>query len=266
LLGSPVHSAAGGYEITRVPAFDNPQVRVILLDIEGTTTPIDFVYKTLFPYANRNLESFLSEHSRDPEIRSLIDDLHAQQQIDERQGLEPPAWVNEPEGERLLSAEEYSLWLMAADSKCTTLKSLQGRIWQEGFGNGELRGEVYADVPVAFERWSRQGREIAIYSSGSVLAQQLLFRTVISGDLTLQIVGFFDTRVGIKSDAESYKKIAASLGRETREVLFVSDAAKEVAAAQAAGMHAILCDREARGSSSSVEGAAIHSFDEIFPE
>jgi enolase-phosphatase E1 len=249
-----------------VLVFDNPQVRVVLLDIEGTTTPIDFVYKTLFPYASRRLESFLKEHSRDPEIRSLVDDLYAQQQIDERQSLEPPAWVNEPEGERLLSAEEYSLWLMATDSKCTALKSLQGRIWQEGFGNEELRGEVYADVPVAFERWRRQGREIAIYSSGSVLAQQQLFRTVISGDLTLQIAGFFDTRVGIKSDRESYKKIAATLRRETREVLFVSDAAKEVAAAQAAGMHAILCDREARGSSSSVEVAAIHSFDGIFPE
>jgi enolase-phosphatase E1 len=249
-----------------VSVFNNPQVRVMLLDIEGTTTPIDFVYKTLFPYASRKLESFLGEHWRDPEIRLLVDDLHAQQQIDERQGLEPTAWVNEPEGERLLSAVEYSLWLMAADSKCTALKSLQGRIWQEGFGHGELRGEVYADVPVAFERWRRQGREIAIYSSGSVLAQHLLFRTVISGDLTLQIVGFFDTRVGIKSDGESYKKIAAALRRSAAEFLFLSDAAKEVVAAQAAGMRAILCDREARGSSSSGEGAAIRSFDEIFPE
>jgi enolase-phosphatase E1 len=249
-----------------VAVFDNPQVRVILLDIEGTTTPIDFVYKTLFPYASRKLETFLGEHSRDPEIRPLIEGLHAQQQIDERQRLEPPAWVNEPEGERVLSAVEYSLWLMAADSKCTALKALQGRIWQEGFGNGELRGEVYADVPVAFERWRRQGREIAIYSSGSVLAQQLLFRTVISGDLTSQIAGFFDTRVGTKSDGESYKKIAASLGRTPRECLFISDAAKEVEAAQVAAMHAILCEREGPTSSSLATGGTIHNFEEIFPD
>jgi enolase-phosphatase E1 len=249
-----------------VSVFNDPQVRVILLDIEGTTTPIDFVYKTLFPYASRKLETFLSEHSRDPEIVSLVDGLHAQQQIDERQSLEPPAWVNEPEGERLLSAVEYSLWLMAADSKCTALKTLQGRIWQEGFGNGELRGEVYADVPVAFERWRRQGREIAIYSSGSVLAQQLLFRTVISGDLTSQIVGFFDTRAGIKTDGESYKKIAAALGHPPREFLFVSDAMKEVEAARDAGMQAILCDREACASSPPAGREMIRSFDEIFPE
>jgi enolase-phosphatase E1 len=249
-----------------VALFDNPQVRVILLDIEGTTTPIDFVYKTLFPYANRRMESFLTEHSREPEIRSLIEDLRAQQQIDEHKGLEPPAWVSEPEGEGLLSAVEYSLWLMAMDSKCTALKSLQGRIWQEGFGKGELRGQVYLDVPVAFERWRRQGREIAIYSSGSVLAQQLLFRTATSVDLTLRIAGFFDTRVGAKSDGESYKKIAATLRHVPREFLFVSDAVKEIEAAETAEMYALLCDREAQALSSPAGSGTIHSFDEIFPD
>jgi enolase-phosphatase E1 len=266
LLGSSIHSAADGHKITRVPVFDNPHVRVVLLDIEGTTTPIDFVYKTLFPYASRKLESFLGKHSREPEIQLLIEDLRAQQQIDERQGLEPPAWVNEPEGERLLSAVEYSLWLMAADSKCTVLKSLQGRIWQEGFDTGELRGEVYPDVPVAFERWRRQGREIGIYSSGSVLAQQLLFRTVISGDLTLQIAAFFDTRVGAKSDSESYKKIAASMGLPAGEILFLSDAAKEIEAAECAGMGAILCVREGHASTAAGGKRIIQTFDEIFPD
>jgi enolase-phosphatase E1 len=249
-----------------VSVFNESDVRVVLLDIEGTTTPIDFVYKTLFPYARKKLASFLSEHSRDPEIQSLVQDLFAQGQLDEFRGIAPPAWVNEPAEERLRSAVGYGQWLMANDSKCTVLKSLQGRIWQEGFGNGELRGQVYPDVPVAFGRWRRQGREIGIYSSGSVLAQQMLFRTVISGDLTSQIVGFFDTRVGLKSEGESYKKIAAALGRTAREFLFVSDAAKEVEAAQAAGMHAILCDRETPASSALAGSGTIHSFDEIFPD
>jgi enolase-phosphatase E1 len=249
-----------------VAVFDLSDVRVVLLDIEGTTTPINFVYKTLFPYASRKLESFLSEHAREPETQLLVQDLHAQQQLDERAGLEPSAWVNEPEDERLRSAVEHARWLMAKDSKCTALKSLQGRIWQEGFGSGELRGEVYADVRVAFERWRRQGREIGIYSSGSVLAQQQLFRTVISGDLTSQIVGFFDTRVGIKSDGESYKKIAEALGRTPREFLFVSDVGKEVEAARVAGMHAILCDRQRHAASPLVASGTIFSFDEIFPD
>lgn len=266
MLGPPVHSAAGGDEITRVAVFDLPDVGVVLLDIEGTTTPIDFVYKTLFPYASRKLESFLGEHAREPEIQALVQDLRAQQQEDERAGLDPPAWVNAPEDDRVLSAVEYSLWLMARDSKCTALKSLQGRIWQEGFDSGGLRGEVYADVPVAFERWRRQGREIAIYSSGSVLAQQMLFRTVISGDLTAQISGFFDTRVGVKSDGGSYKRIAEALGRDPGEFLFVSDVGIEVEAACAAGMKAVLCDRQGVGSSGVFGSGTVVGFGEIFPD
>src|SRR5262249_62371114 len=125
-------------------------------------------------------------------------------------GQRPPAWREDGGGEAtILSAVEYVRWLMAKDSKCTPLKTLQGKIWQQGFDNGELHGEVYEDVPRAFTRWRSQGRSIAIYSSGSVLAQQLLFRTVASGDLTPQIAAYFDTQAGIKTSPESYAKIAA---------------------------------------------------------
>jgi enolase-phosphatase E1 len=266
LLGPAIHSAAVGDEIKRVAVFDLPDVRLVLLDIEGTTTPIDFVYKTLFPYASGKLKSFLSKHAREQETQSLIQDLYTQRQIDERAGLESPVWVDEPEDERLGSAVAYTEWLMAKDSKCTALKSLQGQIWQEGFDSGGLHGEVYADVPIAFERWRRQGREIAIYSSGSVLAQQLLFRTVISGDLTSQIVGFFDTRVGVKTDRQSYERIAEALAHTPGGFLFVSDVAKEVEAAHGAGMRAILCAREGHPPAGGATTGIIESFDEIFPD
>lgn len=239
-----------------------PQVRIILLDIEGTTTPVDFVCQTLFPYARRNLEPFLREHFCEPEITSLIQDLHTQHQVDERQGLQTSAWMDEPYELRLRSGVAYCQWLMGNDSKCTALKSLQGKIWQEGYAKGDLHGRVYADVPPAFERWRRQKREICIYSSGSVLAQQLLFSSIASGDLTPQIAAFFDTSVGAKTESESYRKIAESLARDPCDFLFISDAAKEVKAAHDAGMQAIRCNRDVRLSQSP---EVIHSFDEIFP-
>jgi enolase-phosphatase E1 len=264
LLGAQVHSAADGGEVAGVISLDETQIHVILLDIEGTTTPVDFVYKTLFPYASRKLESFLQEHAQDPEIQSLVQDLRAQLGSDERNGLNPPGWIDHPEAARLRSSVAYSQWLIARDSKCTPLKSLQGKIWQQGFTNGELRGEVYPDVPVAFERWQRQEKIICIYSSGSVLAQQLLFRTTLSGDLTSHITAFFDTRVGAKAEVESYKKIAASLSYTPHQFLFISDAVKEVETARFAGMQAILCDRDRRASSG--PAAVIHSFDGVLPE
>jgi len=249
-----------------VTLIDESQIHVILLDIEGTTTPVDFVYKTLFPYASRKLESFLREHAQDPEIRSWIQDLHAQQNLDEHNGLEPPGWADHREEERLRSSVAYGQWLIARDSKCTPLKSLQGKVWQEGFTSGELRGDVFPDVPIAFERWRRQKKIICIYSSGSVLAQQLLFRSTVSGDLTSYITAFFDTRVGTKNEGESYKKIAASMSHAPNHFLFISDAAKEIEAARSVGMQATLCERDSRASSSPAEGGVIRNFDSVLPD
>jgi enolase-phosphatase E1 len=242
------------------------QVYIIALDIEGTTTPVEFVYKTLFPYANRKLESFLREHFQEPEVESLIQQLYSQHQADERQGLQPSAWIDDEHDEsRMRSCVEYCRWLMARDSKSTPLKSLQGKIWQEGYALGELHGQVYADVPPAFNRWRQQKREICIYSSGSVLAQQLLFRSTSYGDLTTRISAFFDTRIGAKTETESYRKIAEALTHSPRDLLFISDAMKEVKAACDAGMQAIICDRNLQAPQPEEAKTVIHSFDEVFP-
>ncbi len=249
-----------------MPPIDASQICVILLDIEGTTTSVDFVYKTLFPYASRKLESFFKEHVRDPEIQSLIQDLQVQHDADERSGLNPPDWLDHSEETRLQLSVTYCQWLIARDSKCTPLKSLQGKIWQQGFASGELHGEVYPDVPAAFERWRRQKKIICIYSSGSVLAQQLLFRTTLSGDLTSYISVFFDTRVGPKTEGASYQKIAASFSFASQQFLFISDAPKEVEAAQSVGMQALLCVRGENSSPATAAVGVIHDFDGVLSE
>jgi enolase-phosphatase E1 len=248
-----------------VTLLDEPHVRVILLDIEGTTTPVEFVTQVLFPYASRKLEGFLQENFQDPQIQSLIRGLRTQHQEDERLGLQPPVWSDKNEAAELETAIAYSRWLMRKDSKCTALKSLQGKIWQQGYASGELRGQVYPDVPPALERWRRQKREICIYSSGSVLAQRLLFQTTTFGDLTGYVRDFFDTRIGEKADSESYKRIATSLGRAPREVLFLSDAWKEVEAASAAGFLTALCDRSGKLGEGKLGSTVIRTFDEVFP-
>ena len=239
------------------------QIRTVLLDIEGTTTPANFVYKTLFPYAERKLENFLQEHFAEPQIEALVRELRLQRKSDERQGLGPSHWLEDSRESQLRSAVEYSRWLMARDSKCSALKALQGAIWQEGYARGALRGEVYPDVPPAFERWRGQGRAICIYSSGSELAQRLLFSSVSSGDLTAYIARYFDTRVGAKAESESYGKIAGELGRAPNEVLFVSDAVREIEAAAAVGMKVALCVRETDVDTPVTEYPVVHTFDQI---
>jgi enolase-phosphatase E1 len=249
-----------------VALFVENQVRAILLDIEGTTTPVDFVYKTLFPYASRKLESFFRANSANSEIRALIEELRGQHELDARNGLKLADWRDDSEEERIRSTVAYGQWLIARDSKCTALKAIQGKTWQEGYASGELHGQVYPDVPAAFQRWKRQGKIICIYSSGSVLAQRLLFGSVATGDLTPYITAFFDTRVGAKGEAESYRKIAESVSYEPRQFLFLSDATKEIEAARSAGMQALLCQRHPHSRAAEHAAHVIEDFNGVFPD
>jgi enolase-phosphatase E1 len=245
---------------------DAEPVRAILLDIEGTTTPINFVYETLFPYARQRFKQFLLEHAREPTIREDIAALRVQQRSDAEAQLRPPQWADSSPGLELESAAAYALWLMDRDSKCSSLKSLQGKIWQEGYRRGELRGEVYPDVPRAFDRWSRQGKMICIFSSGSVLAQKLLFGSTAAGDLTGFLRAYFDTTVGPKNVPGSYSQIAETLALEAPTILFVSDVVKELDAACEAGMQTILCMRAESTQGAASAHRVIHSFDAVFAD
>ena len=62
---------------------------------------------------------------------------------------------------------------MDRDRKSPGLKRLQGLVWQRGYRSGELKGDVFDDVPPALEGWRNAGVRVAIYSSGSILAQRL---------------------------------------------------------------------------------------------
>jgi enolase-phosphatase E1 len=199
---------------------------VLLLDIEGTTTPIAFVTDTLFPYARARLVSFLSREGR---------------------------------------ADEASAFLaeMDRDSKSTELKALQGRIWEDGYRSGELTGTVFDDVPRAFARWQSAGTPIAIFSSGSVLAQQWLFRRSSAGDLTPFISQYFDTEVGPKRDPASYARIAATVALPPSSITFVSDVVAELDAARAAGMQTIMSLRPGNHPQPPHDHRVVHSFDEI---
>jgi enolase-phosphatase E1 len=131
---------------------------------------------------------------------------------------------------------------MDRDRKSTALKSLQGRIWKSGFESGELKGQLFADVPQALERWSKHGR-VAIYSSGSVEAQKLLFRYSTFGDLSALVSDYFDTRTGAKTSATSYAAIAAAMKVAPGEVCFFSDVVRELDPAREAGMETRLVVR-----------------------
>lgn len=244
------------------PAFES--ARAILLDIEGTTTPISFVYRTLFPFAAAHVEEFLQQHSTDDEVSDLVAQLRVHREAQAEHSVNLPPWSDVSVGERLHSAAAYVRYLMERDSKITLLKSLQGKIWEAGYRSGELRGDVYPDVPHALVRWRAQGRRVAIFSSGSILAQKLLFAHSTAGDLTKFLDAFFDTTTGAKQDPQSYQCIAAALALTPREILFLSDVTAELDAARAAGMQTVLSLRPDVTKPGRLAHPCIRTFDEVF--
>jgi enolase-phosphatase E1 len=226
-----------------------------LLDIEGTTSSVDFVYKTLFPFASANAEQYLRRHFGEPDLQSLLAEL--------RREHGPEGWNAQTEEAEIASAASYVKQLIAQDRKVTPLKTLQGKVWEEGYRSGDLQGHVYEDVPRAFSRWRAAGKRIAIFSSGSMLAQKLLFGHSTAGDVTKYIEAYFDTTTGPKKEAASYTAIAKQLQNRGEQILFVSDIEAELDAAKQAGMHTALMVRPGAAETVDARHAKINSFDEL---
>ena len=235
-------------------------VQVVLLDIEGTTTPIDFVFKVLLLYTRLHAGRFLERHGSSPDVLEDLSRLQGEHLQDTGQGLSPPALKSPNEPGAFVP---YIDWLIERDRKSTPLKSLQGKIWAEGYASGELRSQVFDDVPPALKRWQAQNRAVAIFSSGSILAQKLLFAHTTAGDLTKFLSAYFDTTTGPKTDPASYGQIARTLERSPAEIVFISDVVSELEGAQAAGLQTLLCERPGNQPQPKNTHNLIRTFDNI---
>lgn len=237
----------------------------ILLDIEGTTTPIEFVYEVLFPFAHQHVKEFIEQHRESADVRADIAALRTEYLVDVENLGKPPAWEDDANESWLESVTAYVHWQMKQDRKSTALKSLQGKIWEAGYLSGRLLSQVYPDVAPAFARWRKQEKKIYIYSSGSILAQKLLFAHTTYGDLSSYISDYFDTTTGPKRAATSYQSIAEKIALPAREVLFLSDVTAELDAARGAGMQTTLCVRPGNAEVESTTHPAVDTFDVVFP-
>lgn len=203
-------------------------IKAVLLDIEGTVGDIAFVRDVLFPYSRKHLSETLRTRWSDPAIAAIV--------------KEAAAAAGKPLASSDAAVEQFAAW-MDEDRKITPLKTLQGIIWRDGYASGELKAHLYPDAIEAIDAWHKQGVRVFIYSSGSIEAQKLYFAHSVAGDLTGVIENYFDTTTGAKTESGSYTKIARANGLAPNEILFLTDAPAEVAAAEAAAMPVHRIDR-----------------------
>jgi len=224
-------------------------IQAIVCDIEGTTSSISFVHKVLFPLSLEKLHAYLAENEGDAELQAQLTGMW--QRL--FQGHEPdPGMIG--------ALEAKLVEFIKNDVKDTTLKWVQGKIWKQAFESGMGKGHVYPEVAGFFERWISKDMKLYIYSSGSVEAQQLLFRYSEAGDLTRYLSGYFDTTTGPKREAASYRTIAQNISNEPGEILFLSDIVAELDAAREAGFQTCLLLREGASAPTGYSASAAADF------
>jgi len=207
------------------------QPTYIITDIEGTTTPKSFVYDVLFPYFIEHIKE-LSQFTNQETYKTAIAEINKTLKEENDTDLNEIALKN-----------VLKTWV-EEDRKHPALKSLQGLIWKQGYQEGKLKGIVYDDVPEMLNIWKKENIQLAVYSSGSIKAQQLLFGNSNHGDLTHLFSNYFDTGVGHKRESSSYAKISQELCLESKNILFLSDIGEELDAAKEIGMRTIQVIRD----------------------
>ena len=215
------------------------KARGILLDIEGTTSSISFVYDVMFPYVRDHVAQFLTDNWDDDSVQDsvsiLAEDL-GHNSVD--------TWLGEISvTEKQSKVVDGVIGLMDADVKATGLKKIQGLIWKNGFTTGQMVAHLYDEVADCIRRWHSAGIDVRIYSSGSIQAQKLFFGHTVAGNLRELLNGHYDTTTGPKQESDSYRKIASEFACLSNEILFISDVTAELAAAKAAGMQTVLSIR-----------------------
>ena len=227
-------------------------VRYVLMDIEGTLISVAFVREILFPFAKHRLAPFLHERRHDPNVLRWT--VICQDAIEHETGTRP-------------AYEELPVLLTTwidQDRKLAGLKALQGMIWDEGYRQGAFKPELYSDVLPALTRWRTRGIRLGIYSSGSEQAQRLLFAHTNVGDVTSMFEHYFDTRVGEKKTASSYRTISEQIGLSPDFILFLSDAEAELDAAALTGFRTAHIVRP--GTDPSTRHPAHHDFTHLLSE
>ena len=236
----------------------------LLLDIEGTTCPVSFVSEVLFPFAKQELSDYIKQHwDKSPKSKPI--------QAAKKEWLDDQSPGSNQIKQQFMKGEieeidgliQYLKHLISIDKKSTALKDLQGKIWELGYKNGELKSQLFPETARCLREWREQGLTLSVYSSGSIQAQKLLYRHSPAGDLEKLFSHWFDTHTGPKKSTESYTTIAQQLHSPPDNIWFVSDNGAECDSARSAGMHTLFSLRDGNPDRDPRDHTVVQSLREV---
>ena len=220
--------------------------KAIVLDVEGTTAPSSFYRTTLRPYINRYLQKYLRDNYDSQVVKDLINRIRAdtKKQIENR----VPVTAIPAEGSDktdIIKAIDNTVKNELDETKTRAVFSLCVLLWSEGYYSGELKGDVFNDVPAAFRNWKRDGVKVYLISDVLMEVQEMMFTRSKFGNIDQFIEGYFCTEdYGSKQNQECYEKICRRIKLSPEDVVFVSDSKSETDTASTAGLQTLTISRD----------------------
>ncbi|MGM0553787.1 MAG: enolase [Pseudomonadota bacterium] len=192
-----------------------PPPQAVILAFEGILAPSSVLRDTLEPYALEALPAFLEQHAEATAVQRTLSDIlaYAGRELDV---------------EGLLA--QVRAWIRAGQD-ITPVRQLQGLIWADALEAGALRPTLGSTTAEALQQLHDAG--VALYSFGATPApvQRDWLRHGPHPEVEQLLSGLFDTRIGGRRDAGSYRRLAEEIGVVPEVLLVLSTRTEELDAA-----------------------------------
>ncbi|WP_018146035.1 MULTISPECIES: hypothetical protein [unclassified Thioalkalivibrio] len=180
--------------------------QAIILAFEGILAPSGVLRETLEPHAQEALPGFLERHAESTAVQRTLADILAYS-------------GRELDADGLLA--QIRAWIRGGQD-ITPVRQLQGMVWADALEAGALQPQLDAATAEALVHLHAAG--VALYSFGATPApvQRDWLRHSPHPEVEECLDGLFDTRIGGRRDAGSYRRLAEEIGRTPETVLVLS--------------------------------------------
>ena len=196
----------------------HPAPQAVILAFEGVLAPPGVLRETLEPHALEALPDFLERHAESTAVQRTLADILAYS-------------GRELDVDGLLA--QIRAWIRGGQD-ITPVRQLQGMVWADALEAGALQPELDDTTAAALDQLHQSG--VALYSFGATPApvQRDWLRHGPHPEVEQRLAGWFDTRIGGRRDAGSYRRLAEEIGLTPETVLVLSTRRDELDAAHQA--------------------------------